>query len=62
MGDRVKTILGEGTVVEFRVVDQVYVIRLGSGKTGNDFWSTLYTTDKLERLLEQNAGGMCVVT
>ena len=51
VGDRVKTKLGEGTVVGYRRDDGMYEIGLGGGLA---FWSMLYTQDKLERLPENN--------
>ena len=62
VGDRVKTMLGEGIVVDYRKSDNIYVIKLGRGKQDQEFWSTLYTTgDKLEKLPEVEERAQCVL-
>jgi hypothetical protein len=62
VGDRVKTIFGDGIVIGYRVIDDVYIIKLGSGKGNPRFWSTFYTQDKFERLPEQGNGVRCTIS
>jgi hypothetical protein len=61
VGDRVKTILGEGVVVGYRESDNIYIVKLGRGKQDQEFWSTLYTRDKLERLPEVEQKAQCTI-
>ena len=56
VGDRVKTIMGIGLVVGYRKHDNFYCIKLGKGKEDSEFFATLYTKDKLERLEEEKNG------
>jgi hypothetical protein len=61
VGDRVKTIIGDGIVIKYRSSDNVYCIKLGRGQEDNEFFATLYTQDKLERLRDDEKGTYCSV-